>query len=124
MFLELNSKGLYQSSGKEKESCCLVFPSSTRREIRHFHVVVVQRRQRNVQKSTISIRVQDCYFVNLNLLVYCRSRCSRRLRFLSSHATTTAAAVPTPAVARHPETASKKPTNLRDSYNGKKNGVT
>ena len=22
MFLELNSKGLYQSSGKEKESCC------------------------------------------------------------------------------------------------------
>ena len=44
MFLELNSKGLYQSSGKEKESCCLVFPSSTKREIRHFHVVVVQRR--------------------------------------------------------------------------------
>ena len=42
MFLELNSKGLYQSSGKEKESCCLVFPSSTKREIRHFHVVVVQ----------------------------------------------------------------------------------
>ena len=42
IFLELNSKGLYQSSGKEKESCCLVFPSSTKREIRHFHVVVVQ----------------------------------------------------------------------------------
>ena len=42
MFLELNSKGLYQSSGKEKESCCLVFPSSTKREIRQFHVVVVQ----------------------------------------------------------------------------------
>jgi len=42
MFLELNSKGLYQSSGKEKESCCLVFPSSTKREFRHFHVVVGQ----------------------------------------------------------------------------------
>ena len=28
-----------------------MFPSSTRREIRHFHVVVVQRRQRNVQKK-------------------------------------------------------------------------
>ena len=27
MFLELNSKGLYQSSGKEKESSCLMFPS-------------------------------------------------------------------------------------------------
>ena len=41
MFLELNSKGLHQSSGKEKESCFL-FPSSTKREIRHFHIVVVQ----------------------------------------------------------------------------------
>ena len=42
-FLELDSKGLYQSSRKEKETCCFVFPSSTKREIRHFHVVVVQR---------------------------------------------------------------------------------
>ena len=41
IFLELNSEGLYQSSGKEKESCCLGFPSSTKREIKHFHVVVV-----------------------------------------------------------------------------------
>ena len=61
--LELNSEGLYQSSGKEKESCCLVFPSSTKREIRHFHVVVVQRRLRNVQKSLM--HVQSCCFVNL-----------------------------------------------------------
>ena len=44
MFLELNSKGLYQSLGKEKESCCRVFPSSIKGEFRHFHVVVVQRR--------------------------------------------------------------------------------
>ena len=51
MFLELNSKGLYQSSGEEKQSSCLVFPSSTKREFRHFHVVVVQRRLRNVQKK-------------------------------------------------------------------------
>ena len=51
IFLELNSEGLHQSSGKEKESCCLVFPSSTKREISHFHVIVVQRRQRNVQKK-------------------------------------------------------------------------
>ena len=71
-FLELSSRGLYQSSGKEKESCCLVFPSSTKREIRHFHVVVVQRRQRNVQKSVM--HVQSCYFANLNLLLFCRSR--------------------------------------------------
>ena len=37
--LELNSKRL-QSSGKEEESRCLVSTSSTKREIRHFHVVV------------------------------------------------------------------------------------
>ena len=66
--LELNSNRLYQSSGKERESCCLVFPSSTRREIRHFHVVVVQRRQRNVQKSVM--HVSSCCFANLNLLVF------------------------------------------------------
>ena len=80
--LELNSKGLYQISGKEKENCCFVFPSSTKREIRHFHVVVVQRGQRNVQKSVM--HVQSCYLVNLNLLVYCRSRCRRPRRCLSS----------------------------------------
>ena len=34
-----------------EESCCFVFPSSTKREFRHFHVVVGQRRQRNVQKK-------------------------------------------------------------------------
>ena len=68
ILLELNSKGLYQSSGKEKESCCLMFPSSTKREIRHFHVVVVQQRQRNVQKSVM--HVQSCCFANLNLLRY------------------------------------------------------
>ena len=63
MFLELNSKGLrYQSSGKEKESCCLVFPSSTKRELRRFHVVVLRRRQRNVPKSVM--HVQSCRFAN------------------------------------------------------------
>ena len=36
---------------KRKESCCLLFPPSTKREFRHFHVVVGQQRQRNVQKK-------------------------------------------------------------------------
>ena len=76
IFLELNSKGQHQSSGKEKESCCLVFPSSTKREIRQFHVVVVQRRKRNVQRSVM--HVQSCCFACLNLLLFCRSRCRRR----------------------------------------------
>ena len=37
--LELNSKELYQSSAKEKGSCCLVFSLSTKRKIRHVPVV-------------------------------------------------------------------------------------
>ena len=49
LFLELNSNGLHQSSGKE--NCCLVFPSSTKRKIRKFHVVVVQPRLRKMYKK-------------------------------------------------------------------------
>ena len=65
---ELSSEGLYQSSRKEKEGCCPVFPSSTKREIRHFHVVVVQRLLRNVQKSVM--HVPSCCFANLNLFFH------------------------------------------------------
>ena len=79
MSLELNSNGLYQSSGKEKQDCCFVLPSSTKREIRRFHIVVVQRRQRNVIQKSV-MHVQSCYFAKLNLLVYCRSPCRRRRR--------------------------------------------
>ena len=44
IFLALNSKRLYVSKfRKVKESCCLVLTSSKKHEIRHFHVVVVQR---------------------------------------------------------------------------------
>ena len=67
-FLELNSKGLYQSSGKEEESSRRMFPSSTKREVRHVHVVAVQRRLRNVQKSVM--HVQSCCSANLS-----RRRC-------------------------------------------------
>ena len=81
MFLELNYKRLYQSSGKGKESRIL-FTSSTKCEIRHLYVVVVHRRQRNVQKSVM--HVQNCYFANLCLLGFSRSRCRRRRRCLSS----------------------------------------
>ena len=84
-FLELNSRRLYQSSGKEKESCRLVFTSSTKREIMHFHVLDVQWRKRNVGKSVM--HVQGCCFVNLNLglLLFCRFRWRHhRRRCLSS----------------------------------------
>ena len=75
----LHFKGLYQSSGKEKESCCLVFPSTTTGEFRHFHAIVVKRRQRNAQKK----HVQSC-FANLNPLPFYRSRGRRHRRCLSS----------------------------------------
>ena len=63
MFLELNCKGLYQSSGKEKESCCLLFPSS-RNE--HFHVVVMQLLQRNAQT-----RRYESVYLGLDVLGVC-----------------------------------------------------
>ena len=66
---EVVSKGRY-----------LVFTFSTKREIRHFHVLVEQWRQRNVQKSVM--HVQSCYFANLNLLLFWRSRCRRCCRLL------------------------------------------
>ena len=69
IFLDfMNSKRQLQSSGKEKESCVL-FPSSTKREIRQFNVVVVQRRQRNVQKRSV-MHVQSCCFACLNQLFF------------------------------------------------------
>ena len=80
-FWGLNAERLRQSSGKEKGSC-LVFPSSTKREFRHFYDVVVQWRLRNVQNSVM--HVQSCCFANLNLLPFCRSRCCCRRRCLSS----------------------------------------
>ena len=59
-----------------------MFTSWTKCEIRQFHVAVVQRRQRNVQKSVM--HVQSCCFANLNLrALVCRSRCRRRRRCLS-----------------------------------------
>ena len=88
--LELNSKRLYRSLEKEEESRCLVFmssnlvprshsvlpweiwvrdyTSSTKREIGHFHVVVEQWRQRNVQKNVM--HVQSYCFADRNLLVF------------------------------------------------------
>ena len=57
-----------------------MFPSTTKRKIRHFHVVFVQRRQRNVQKYVM--HVQIFCFANMVLLLFSRSRCRRRRRCL------------------------------------------
>ena len=76
-------EGLYQSSGKRKENGCLVFLSSTKREIRHFHVVVVQRRLRNVPKRRDArANLLFCQFRAVGF--FCHSRCRRRRRCLSS----------------------------------------
>ena len=62
----------------------VVFTHSIERahEIRKFHVAVVQRRLRNVQKGVM--HVQSVCFANMNHLLFCRSRCRRRMRCLSS----------------------------------------
>ena len=57
-FLDLNSKRLYLSSGKEKESRCLEFTSSTKRGILRRSREALWR-QGNVQKSVIC----TCKFV-------------------------------------------------------------
>ena len=53
IFQELNSKGLYLNSEKQKENRCLVFTSSTKRDITKSHVIVVQWswRQGKIQKK-------------------------------------------------------------------------
>ena len=55
--------------------------ASRKREIRKFHFVVVQRRQRIVQKSVMHL--QSCCFAYLNLFLVCRSRRHRHRRCLS-----------------------------------------
>ena len=57
IFLELNSKRLYQSSGKENESRCLVFTSSTKREIGQF-----SRCSRATTAKKSVMHVQSCCF--------------------------------------------------------------
>ena len=54
----------------------ILFPSSTKREIRQFHVVVVQRRQRNVQKSVM--HVQSSCLAGLNHRFFAALVASRR----------------------------------------------
>ena len=56
-FPELNSKGLYLSSEQEKLNRCLVFTSFIKREKKNFYVIVVQWRQRNVQRSMLPGKV-------------------------------------------------------------------
>ena len=42
-------------------------------KIRHFHIVVMQQRLKNVQKRVMC--VQNCCFANINLLLFCYCSC-------------------------------------------------
>ena len=79
IFLEINSKGLYQSSGKGKENRFLMFTSHTKRETRPFHVVSRATTAKKCTKKRDAranvMHVQSC-LANLNLLFFCsRRRC-------------------------------------------------
>ena len=69
---------------KRTRKFCFVFIYSIRRarDIRNFYIAVVQRRLRNVQKS--QMHVQNCCFADLNLMLFCHSRCRGHRRCLSS----------------------------------------
>ena len=83
-FLDLNSKNLYQSSGKENESRCRVFTSSTQLEIwaflRRCHAVTAKKRTKK-RDSTCKVVVLPNYW---NLLLFWRSHWRRRLPGLNS----------------------------------------
>ena len=53
---------------------CIEVRRNKKKVVRHFHVVVIKRRQRNVQKSVM--HVQSYCFVYLKFLLFCRSRSS------------------------------------------------
>ena len=61
---------------KRKKIRRRLFTSSMKRKIRHFHVVVVQSRQRNVQKKR-DARAKLLFWLT-NQLLFCLSRCCRR----------------------------------------------
>ena len=60
--LELKRGGHARAQTETVEFIALPFPSSKKLKIWSFHVVVVQERQRNVQKSVM--HVQNCCFAN------------------------------------------------------------
>ena len=62
----------YLSLEKESDNNCVVFSYSIKgaREIRKFYVVVVQRRQRNVQNSVMHVQSCCLLFINIFFLPF------------------------------------------------------
>ena len=78
-FLGLNLKGPYQSLEKGRGSFVSCSPAPWSRRVK---LGIVLLRLRNVQKSVI--HMQSCCFANINLLLFCRSRCFHCQSCLSS----------------------------------------
>ena len=78
--LKLNAKDPYLSDEREIRFCRHLFTSSLKCKIMQFHVEIVQKRQRNIQKSVMP--VQSCRFpskpivVVVVVVVFLRSRCT------------------------------------------------
>ena len=81
-FVVESERTLFRFRKRKKNSVLFTYFIKRAREISKFHVVVVLRRLGNVQKSVM--HVQSCCFANLNLLLFCRSRCRCHRRCLSS----------------------------------------
>ena len=69
-YLELISCGLHSSLERERNICRRLITSSIKREIRHFHFVVVQRRQRNVQKACRTCKVDGLLYNPITFLTF------------------------------------------------------
>ena len=80
--LKLNFKWPYSSSEREIKFRRCLFTSPLKREIRHFHVEVVQKQERNVQKNVM--HVQSCCLLIKSFVFFSRSRCRPRRWILKS----------------------------------------
>ena len=81
-FSGVESQRTVSNLEKERENFRVVYSIKRAREIRKFHVAVLQRRLTNVQKACKKARAK-LLFANTNLLLFCRSRCRQRRRCLS-----------------------------------------
>ena len=80
--LKLKFKWPYSSSEREIKFRRCLLTSPFKREIRHFHVEVVQKQERNVQKNVM--HVQSCCLLIKPFVFFSRSRCRPRRWILKS----------------------------------------
>ena len=75
-----NWSWILKDCSEVQESRCLMFTSHTKREIRHFHVVVVQAKKLMYKKAWCTCKL---FFCQSKPIAFCRSRCPCRGRCLS-----------------------------------------